>query len=190
MMTSWAPMHSSVEMPRPVIQSPFDAERGNLFERRGPSNPECLLRRIAVGAGRYARIPVGLAFIAVTEGTEPPLIFTGSRTKSVGRLARSVEIITHRPTMGSFSVQARTKSFNASLRIHDCTPRKTHFETARMRGGCVQAHSIRRARRTAHWHEGGSGAGSHGQPWITPLFMAVYRSFGGLNGVLSGFSLQ
>ena len=31
-----------------------------------------------------------------------PLIFTLSRKKSIGRLARSVEMMTHRPVMGSF----------------------------------------------------------------------------------------
>src|SRR5215467_13712240 len=34
-----------------------------------------------------------------------------SRTKSVGRFARSVEIITHRPTMGSFLSSGTPMSF-------------------------------------------------------------------------------
>src|SRR5882757_7354509 len=53
--------------------------------------------------GRYARISGGVLFsLPEQNGQNPPLILTASRAKSVGRLARSVEIMTHRPTIGSF----------------------------------------------------------------------------------------
>src|SRR5208282_1291513 len=52
--------------------------------------------------GRYARTSEGVLFsLPGQKGQNPPFIFTGSRLKSVGRLARSVEIMTHRPTIGS-----------------------------------------------------------------------------------------
>src|SRR5208283_6013154 len=52
--------------------------------------------------GRYARTSGGVLFsLPGQNGQNPPLIFTDSRTKSVGRLERSVDMMTHRPTMGS-----------------------------------------------------------------------------------------
>src|SRR5580658_4868038 len=52
--------------------------------------------------GRYANTSGGvLLSFPVQNGQKPPFIFTGSRVKSVGRLARSVEMMTHRPTIGS-----------------------------------------------------------------------------------------
>src|SRR5271157_2295749 len=52
--------------------------------------------------GRYARTSEGvLLSLPGQNGQKPPFIFTGSRLKSVGRLARSVEIMTHRPMIGS-----------------------------------------------------------------------------------------
>src|SRR5271166_6863532 len=52
--------------------------------------------------GRYARTSGGvLPSLPGQNGQKPPFILTDSRTKSVGRLERSVDMMTHRPTMGS-----------------------------------------------------------------------------------------
>src|SRR5438046_951298 len=53
--------------------------------------------------GRAAWILGGVLLeLPEQKGQNPPFILTESRAKSVGRLARSVEIMTQRPTMGSF----------------------------------------------------------------------------------------
>src|SRR5208337_2488027 len=56
----------------------------------------------AAPLGRYASTSGGvLLSLPGQNGQNPPLFFTGSRLKSVGRLERSVEMMTHRPTIGS-----------------------------------------------------------------------------------------
>src|SRR5205807_3960999 len=47
-------------------------------------------------------------------GQNPPFILMGSRAKSVGRLARSVEMITQRPVTGSFLSSGTNESFHRS----------------------------------------------------------------------------
>src|SRR5579884_158072 len=72
-----------------------------------PSCPEPL--------GRYASTSEGVLFsLPAQNGQNPLFLGTGSRTKSAGRLARSVEIMTHRPTMGSF-LNSGTASFLRSV---------------------------------------------------------------------------
>src|SRR5208283_5877195 len=72
---------------------------GNLFETTRTVQPSELLE---APFGRYARTSGGvLLSLPGQNGQKPPFIFTGSRLKSVGRLARSVDMMTHRPTIGS-----------------------------------------------------------------------------------------
>src|ERR1035438_2330975 len=60
--------------------------------------------------GRYASTSGGVLFSCPGQnGQKPPLSFTDSRTKSVGRLERSVEMMTHRPTMGSLRSSGTVK---------------------------------------------------------------------------------
>src|ERR1700758_3379037 len=96
------------------------------------------------GFGRYAWISGGvLASFPGQKGQNPPLIFIFSRTKSVGRLARSVEMITQRPTIGSF-----LSSGNALNPFHG-TAQTSHSmlemrsQTPRPAGGNYNGHSIR-----------------------------------------------
>src|SRR5579863_3475630 len=66
-----------------------------------------------------------------------------SRTKSVGRLARSVEIITQRPTIGSFlSSGNELNPFHGPRQTSYLTPER-HSQTLRSAGGNYDRHSIR-----------------------------------------------
>src|SRR5271167_1126375 len=85
---------------------------GNLFGTTRTVQPSVSLEALL---GRYARTSWGvLLSLPGQNGQKPPFIFTGSRLKSVGRLARSVEIMTHRPTIGSF----RNSGTVTSVRQH------------------------------------------------------------------------
>ena len=67
-----------------------------------------------------------------------------SRTKSVGRFALSVEIITHRPTMGSFLSSGTPTSFPLKIaQTFHVTPPGEPFERFRSAGGSIDCHSIR-----------------------------------------------
>src|SRR5579863_5141549 len=60
-----------------------------------------------------------------------PLISTLSRRKSLGRLARSVEMITHRPVMGSFLNSGKRSSSFRGLRLssyHRNVAKKRYFK--------------------------------------------------------------
>src|SRR3974390_2754459 len=73
-----------------------------------------------------------------------------SRTKSVGRFARSVEIITHRPTMGSFLSSGTPTSFPLDIaQTVYFTPQGRRFERLRPAGGNCDRHSIRSRYRSA-----------------------------------------
>src|ERR1700758_1876628 len=66
-----------------------------------------------------------------------------SRTKSVGRLARSVEIITQRPTIGSFLSSGNSLNpFYTTTQTSYFTPER-HSQTLRSAGGNYDRHSIR-----------------------------------------------
>ena len=83
-----------------AVQVAFDAQRRKLVGHDAHA-PAGRVRPAAVAAiGQDFRRR--LALVAVAERAEAlPVIFTLSRTKSVGRLARSVEMMTQRPVMGS-----------------------------------------------------------------------------------------
>ncbi len=89
--------HAVPECPQDVLDL--------LFRHRRESAP--VVRRFNnnfVSANPVHPVKQTFAFpVEITNGQIPtPLITTLSRKKSVGRLARSVEMITHRPVMGSF----------------------------------------------------------------------------------------
>src|ERR1700758_4284828 len=66
-----------------------------------------------------------------------------SRTKSVGRLARSVEIITQRPTIGSFLSSGNSLNpFYTTTQTSHLTPER-HSRILRSAGGDYNRHSIR-----------------------------------------------
>src|SRR5271166_4445395 len=101
MMTSCAPMPFILSnMPSACrLKLPSIPSAGNLFGTTRTVQP-CESREAPLG--RYASTSEGVLFsLPGQKGQKPPFIFTGSRLKSLGRLARSVEIMTHRPTIGS-----------------------------------------------------------------------------------------
>src|SRR5208337_2560755 len=101
MMTSCAPMPFILSnIPSACrLRLPSMPSAGNLLGTTRTVQPSELLE---APFGRYARTSEGvLLSLPGQNGQKPPFIFTGSRLKSVGRLERSVEMMTHRPTMGS-----------------------------------------------------------------------------------------
>src|SRR3989442_153677 len=100
-----------------AVEVAFDAQRRELV-RDDADSPAGAIPRAAVPAvgqnlGRRLRL------ITVAKRAKAfPLICTLSRTKSVGRLARSVEMITHRPVMGSLRSSGKTSSEGYLSRLH------------------------------------------------------------------------
>src|SRR4030066_112907 len=88
-------------MPSPaLLRSPSVIRAGNLLETTLIRHPVVLGW---VPLSLYAMISGGvLSSFPGQKGQKPPLFASGFATKSVGLLALSVEIIIHRPTIGSF----------------------------------------------------------------------------------------
>ena len=86
------------------IQTAFDAECRELIGNDANGPPWAVFRgSTTIIAGTVGQNFGGsFTFVAGTKRAESALDFDRLAQKSVGRLARSVEIITHRPTMGSF----------------------------------------------------------------------------------------
>src|SRR5437868_9243624 len=89
------PIHAVKHAFRLAVQSASNAQRRELVgnDSHGPSRAIALRRRAAIQVGTISlNLGRGLALIAVAKRAKSPLILIFSRTKSVGRLARSVEI--------------------------------------------------------------------------------------------------
>ena len=83
-----------------ATQASLDAKRGKLVRDHAhrPASASRWMRRLGDRPEPHAGV---LLSLPGQNGQKPPFIFTGSRLKSVGRLARSVEMMTQRPTIGS-----------------------------------------------------------------------------------------
>src|SRR6266496_3553305 len=76
---------------------------GNLLGTTRTDQPGLFFCALPFDSGRYARTSEGvLLSLPGHSGQKPPFCVTLLRRKSLGRLARSVEIMTQRPTTGSF----------------------------------------------------------------------------------------
>ena len=89
-----------------AIQVAFDSQRGKFIGDHA-NGPAGRIRPAAVARHRPGLPAESWSHCRSKTGKSPvPLMRTLSRTKSDGRLARSVEMITQRPVIGSFSVPA------------------------------------------------------------------------------------
>ena len=116
MMTSCAPMPFILSnMPSAErFRLPSMPSAGNLLGTTRTVHP-CASRPVPFG--RYASTSDGVLFsLPGQNGQNPPLFLTDSLTKSVGRLERSVEMMTHRPTMGSLRSSGTVRCLLGNLR--------------------------------------------------------------------------
>src|ERR1700688_4895343 len=79
-----------------------------------------------------------------------------SRTKSVRRLARSVEIITQRPTIGSFLSSGNYGFLSMIAQNLYFTPTKKHRGILRSEGGNGDAYKYTLTISNRPWQDGGS----------------------------------
>src|SRR3984957_20598948 len=130
-----------------AVQRAFNAQSGKLVRHHTHRPPWCIplggwssIRSWAVGLN-FRRC---LTFVAIAKGANPPFNFTFSRAKSVGRLARSVEIITQRPTIGSFLNSGTQEPLYQNSRKFYSRPSARNYETAQSAAGWLaNGHSIR-----------------------------------------------
>src|SRR5271167_3726871 len=114
---------------------------GNLFGTTRTVQPSVSLEALF---GRYARTSWGVLFsLPGQNGQKPPFIFTGSRLKSVGRLARSVEMMTQRPTIGSLRNSGTANLGQTTFLYYDRadadSPSAMHFAAPRRKPGPLRS---------------------------------------------------
>ena len=94
-------VHAVVEPLAGRLELALDAQRRELVRRRRGTTSRA--SSPASPGGRPTRISGGVLSSLPGQNTQlPPCATTGSVVKSDGRRARSVEMMTHRPTTGSF----------------------------------------------------------------------------------------
>jgi len=97
-----------------AVERAFDAESGELVgdDTDGPTRGVLSGWGTAVGGGGRLGFRAGFySRCRGRRGRNPPFMVTPSRVKSVGALGASVEIMTQRPSMGSFLTRGTRHSY-------------------------------------------------------------------------------